>query len=73
VNVYVFTAEDNPLVGVWHEEARFLGNDDGEVAPDQMIGSCASKPTVPSVLPGCLSRSTRITGACTRTTARWVR
>jgi hypothetical protein len=37
-HVYVYTLEDNPLVGVWREEAQFACGTDEEVIPEERIG-----------------------------------
>jgi hypothetical protein len=36
--VYVYTPEANPLVGVWREEAQFACGSDEEIVPEQRIG-----------------------------------
>ncbi|MGB3904980.1 MAG: hypothetical protein WBB22_08665, partial [Anaerolineae bacterium] len=38
VEVHVFTPEDNPLVGLWREEAQFACSTGEEVVPEQPIG-----------------------------------
>ena len=37
IDVYVYTPEDNPLVGRWQEEAQFACGTGEEVTPDQPI------------------------------------
>jgi hypothetical protein len=36
--VYVYTPEANPLVGVWREEAQFACGSDEEIVPEERIG-----------------------------------
>ncbi|TKJ28060.1 MAG: hypothetical protein CEE40_12635 [Chloroflexi bacterium B3_Chlor] len=38
VEVHVFTPEDNPLVGLWREEAQYACGTGEEVVPEQPIG-----------------------------------
>ena len=38
IEVYVYTPEDNPLVGIWREEAQLGCEDYEEVAPEERIG-----------------------------------
>jgi hypothetical protein len=37
-DVYVFTPQDNPLVGIWREEAQFACDTEEEGIPEQRIG-----------------------------------
>ncbi|MBC7251852.1 MAG: hypothetical protein H5T62_16430 [Anaerolineae bacterium] len=38
IDVHVFTPEDNPLVGIWREEAQFACDTGEELTPEERIG-----------------------------------